>query len=216
MDSTVHTSTVDISDRDRWMAWGGPAFLLLVIAGMVLGGKDISESASGQTVIDTMKGQKGGAYASVFLTAPAVAFLLVFTARLRDVVGVAGGAARHVMQSGAVLLSVALVLDGVLELGKISATEHHQSAVAQTLNVLQADDWIPFTTGAAVFLIGAGLSVLRSGVLPRWMGMVAAVIGVISLIGPGGFAGFFIGPLWIALAGVLLARRSVVAVARAV
>ena len=68
--------------------------------------------------------------------------------------------------------------------------------------------WIPFIAGIAATLIGAGLTVLSSGVLPRWLGWVALVAGVISLAGPGGFLGFFVGPLWILVAGVLLFRRS--------
>jgi hypothetical protein len=213
MDSTLDTAAfATVPDRDRWMAWGGVAFLLLFIAMMALGGDDIAEKSTGKQVVDAMNDGSDAVYISIFLAAPAVACLLAFTARLRDVTGGLGGAARHLLQYGAVLLSGAIAFDAVLTLGLVSSADHDQEGVAQTINVLSADDWIPFTIGAAMLLIGAGLSVLRSGALPTWMGWIALVVGVVSLLGPGGFAGFFIGPLWIGVAGVMLATRRPVVV----
>jgi hypothetical protein len=111
-----------------------------------------------------------------------------------------------VLLAGAVLWASGLLIGATTSLGVLTASDHGQSQVAQTMNVLCNDAWLPFIAGIAVTLIGAGLTVLATGVLPRWMGWVAAVTGVVSLAGPGGFLGFFVGPLWLLVAGVLLAR----------
>jgi hypothetical protein len=61
-------------------------------------------------------------------------------------------------------------------------------------------------------MLGAGITLLNAQILPRWMAWTAVVIGVLSLLGPGGFLGFFLGfflsPLWMVVAGIMLARRS--------
>jgi hypothetical protein len=146
-------------------------------------------------------------YVSVFLAGPSVALLLLWASHFRTVLGRAGGAGRKLFQYGAVLLAAGILVDAVFELAVTSASDNRQPAVAQTMNVLVNDSWIPPIVGMAVLLIGAGLGVVRAGLLPRWMGLVALVAGVVSLLGPGGFLGFFVGPLWIAASGVMLYTR---------
>jgi hypothetical protein len=111
------------------------------------------------------------------------------------------------MLGGAILWAGGLLLSSVIELAQVSASDHGRSQVAQTVNVLSSADWIPFIGGIAVFLVGAGLAVLTSRVLPVWLGWVAIVGGVVSLSGPGGFVGLFLAPIWILIAGIMLAVR---------
>jgi hypothetical protein len=92
-----------------------------------------------------------------------------------------------------------------IDLTLVSSVHHHQDAVAQVANVLNNDDWIPFIGGIAITLLGAGWTVLGSRILPVWLGWVLLVIGIVSLAGPGGFIGFFAGPLFLLIAGVWLA-----------
>jgi hypothetical protein len=116
------------------------------------------------------------------------------------------GAGPTVMVGGAVLWAAGLLLGSMLNLAALSAEDHGLGEVAQTVNVLNAVSWIPFIGGIAVTLIGAGMTVLRSGVLPSWLGWFGLVVGIIALAGPGGFLGFFAAPLWMLLAGFLLIR----------
>lgn len=194
-------------DRDRWMAWAGLAFLILTAVMMFLSGSDIADGASGAKVVESIEADKDGLLVAVFLTPVAVAVLLLFTARLRGLVGPAAGAGRRLLQYGAVILASAMALGASIDLALITAADNNQEAVAQALNVLDSSTWMPFTIGLAILLTGAGMSVLRTGVLPAWMGWVALVVGVVSLLGPGGFAGYFLGPLWVGFAGSMLATR---------
>jgi hypothetical protein len=100
-----------------------------------------------------------------------------------------------------------MLVGSLLDLALLSASDNNQSDVAQGANVLASADWIPFIGGIAIFLIGAGLTVLASRVMPAWLGWIALVVGVVSLAGPGGFIGFFVAPLWILVAGIMLAVR---------
>jgi hypothetical protein len=100
-----------------------------------------------------------------------------------------------------------LLASSTIVLGVEAASDHNQPQVAQTLSVLNNENWLPFVGGTALILIGAGLTVLGSRILPAWFGWVGLVGGVISLFGPGGFIGFFLGPLWLLVAGIWLAVR---------
>jgi hypothetical protein len=77
------------------------------------------------------------------------------------------------------------------------------------LNVLDNTDFIPMVAGVGVLVLGAGLSTVRHGGLPRWLGWVAVVIGILAFT-PAGFVAFLASGIWIALASILLtqARQS--------
>jgi hypothetical protein len=60
----------------------------------------------------------------------------------------------------------------------------------------------------SVVLLAGGVAALRSGALPRWLAWVAAVVGAVAVLGPLGFAAFFLMPVWSLVVGVILNRRA--------
>jgi hypothetical protein len=78
--------------------------------------------------------------------------------------------------------------------------------VTQTLSVLSEDFLLPFLAGIAVFMFTSGICVLRHGGLPRWLGWVAIVIGVVSLT-PIGFVGFLAVFVCVLVASIVLYLR---------
>jgi hypothetical protein len=194
----------------RWLIWTGPLFaLLFLVAAVVLESDGPGEKASGAEVMKYFNAHQGRGMISVFATPLVVALLLLFASSVRT------RARRHgesevgatVMLAGAVLWAAGMLVGSLLDLALLSASDNNQSDVAQGANVLASADWIPFIGGIAIFLIGAGLTVLASRVMPAWLGWIALVVGVVSLAGPGGFIGFFVAPLWILVAGIMLAVR---------
>jgi hypothetical protein len=205
--------------RGRWLAWTGPIFtVVFAIAAFVLEGNLPGEKSSGDKVVTYFGAHQGRTEASAFLAPLGAALLVLFASYLRSVArdrGDSRGVGPTVLVAGAVLWASGLLLGAVLDLGLVSAAHHHQTQVAQTLNVFSNDDWIPFIAGIAVTLIGAGMTVLGTRILPSWLGWVALVVGVISLLGPGGFLGFFVAPVWLLVAGVMLGLRKEPAAASA-
>ena len=65
---------------------------------------------------------------------------------------------------------------------------------------------MPMAVGGMVFLLAAGLSIVRHGALPTWLGWAAIVIAVASIT-PAGFIAFLLAALWIAGVSVMLALR---------
>jgi Domain of unknown function (DUF4386) len=203
--------TGEIMKRANKLIWTGPVFaVVFLLSDLLFQGDAPGEKASSAEVVRYFNGHRGRSLAEVFLAPALVALLILFVSELRRRASERSehGVGPAVMMSGAVLLGGGALFGAVVQLGAVSASDHHQEQVAQTLSVLNNDDWIPFIGGLAVFLIGAGITVLSSGMLPKWLGWVALVVGIISLAGPGGFAGYFVMPVWIIVAAVILAVRS--------
>ena len=194
----------------RWLIWSGPLFAaVFLVVGFVIEGNAPGEKASAAEVMKYFNAHHGRSLVSVFLGPLGALLLVLFAASVRDRTERLGAsqAGVRVMLGGAILWGAGLLLSSGIELALVSSSDHDQSQVAQTVNVISNADWVPFIGGIAVFLIGAGLAVLTSRALPVWVGWVAIVGGVASLAGPGGFVGFFLAPIWILVAGIMLAVR---------
>jgi MFS family permease len=201
---------MDESRVSRWAVWTGPVFAVLFFVLSALTGSTPSDKASPEKVDSYVDGHKGQMLVSVFLSPLGVALLLIFAAYVYSRARAAGDATvgPRVLVAGAVLWASGLLIGSMVALAQVSAADHNQLQVGQTLNVLASASWVPFIGGIAVFLIGAGITGLSSGMLPTWIGWVALVLGIVSLAGPGGFIGFFAAPLWMLVAGILLAMRT--------
>jgi MFS family permease len=196
--------------NQRWMAWTGPLFAVVFLAITLLLGSSPSEKASAQKVVNYYNSHQGRTLTGVFLTPALAALLVLFASYVRTVVRdryPGAGPGPSMMLGGAVLWAAGIFVGATLGLALLTAADNHQNQAAQSLNVLSAASWLPFIAGIAITLIGAGMSVLSTGVLARWMGWVALVGGIVALAGPGGFVGFFLGPLWLLVAGIMLARQ---------
>jgi hypothetical protein len=204
------------SQQSRFLIWLGPVFAVLFLGASFAAGDGPNEKASGAKVVAYIEAHQGRTLIQAFGAALISVLLILFAGELRRRARAYGdSASATVMVAGAVVWTGGILLGALLELGLSSSADHHQEQVAQTLNVLNSASWIPFIAGLAIFLVGAGGMVLQSGMLPKWLGWVACVGGVVSLAGPGGFAGFFLAPAWIVVAGVMLALRSDAATATA-
>jgi hypothetical protein len=195
----------------RLLPLTGPLFFVLFfVALFVVDDDGPGDKASGKAVVDYVDSHEGALLVGAF-GGPLLATLLVlFFSHLRTVARERSdttGAGPTVMVGGAVLWAAGLLLGSMLDLAVVDAANDDQEQVAQTLSVFLNASWLPFIAGTAITLIGAGMTVLRTGVVVRWLGWVALVVGIIGLAGPGGFACFFAGPLFMLVAGILLLMR---------
>ena len=194
-------------NADRWMYLAGPLFTLLALVAILLQGGSPSETGSADEVASHFSDKEKRNLASVFVSGPAAAALLLFINRFRAGIDDRARAARSLAVSGGVVYAAGILVGAAVTLATTVAANNDMGDDARTLNLLNASMWIPVVIGIGVMLLGAGLAVLRTGVLPAWLGWVAAVVGVVSFLGPGGFLGFLVAPLWMGVAGVLLYLR---------
>jgi hypothetical protein len=86
-----------------------------------------------------------------------------------------------------------------------SAPDALAPAAAQALNVLALRLVFPLSLGAFVFGIAAGVAILRSKLLPSWLGWVSIVI---ALLTPIWILQVLVLYLWAVVVSILLFKRS--------
>ena len=114
------------------------------------------------------------------------------------------------MLAGATLLVAGVGIFSGLDLALADVPSRLSPAAAQALNVLNNDMFFLVAAGGCVFGISSGLAILRGARLPKWLGWVAIVIGIIS-VSPLGFIGFLASMVWTVLVSILMYMRSGVA-----
>ena len=62
----------------------------------------------------------------------------------------------------------------------------------QAINAIDWDYFIPLAVGLSTFLLATGISAVRHGALPKWLGWVAIVLGIATYT-PAGFFAFLAG-----------------------
>lgn len=197
-------------DKGGLVALTGVAFLVLALLGFAIGGEppDASDDTS-REIVDFYVDNKDRLNVAAFVEAAAAVLLVFFGAFLRDVLRGADAGADFlptVAFAGTLILAVGLAIDGTISLALTETAKDIEPAAAEALAALYNNDYIPFAVGSILFLAGVGLSVLRSGVLPKWMGWVAVVLAIIGFT-PLGFIAFIGAGILIAAISVMLAMR---------
>ena len=108
---------------------------------------------------------------------------------------------------GASILATGIAIDSTISFALSEAADDIDPAAAQALQALWDNDFMPFALGSIVLLLASGLSIVRHGALPKWLGWVAIVLGVISMT-PAGFVGFLGAAVWVVIVSVMLSMRA--------
>jgi hypothetical protein len=196
---------------NRLAALTGAAFLLLAIISVAVGGGEPPDPAddSAQEIIDFYVDEEDGIWIGAILQTLAAGALVFFGGYLRKVLHAAEGAGHtlsHVVLAGATILATGLALDATINIALVETVEDIEPSAVQALSALWTNDFLVLALGGFVFILSAGLSIVRHGALPKWLGWVAIVIGV-AAITPAGFFAFLAAALWIAVTSVMLAMR---------
>ena len=139
----------------------------------------------------------------------AVVFFLFFISSLRsyfkDKEG--GDGLSMAAFAGGILIAVGGAIFTSLDVALIDARHDISPQAVQALNVLNNDLFFPFEIGLVVFSLSIGLAIIASGALPKWLGWVMVVIGVVAL-SPVGFFGFFAVLIWSLIVSIAIYRRT--------
>jgi hypothetical protein len=196
-------------NRQWWTPLTGVAFVVLVIVGIAIQGEapDVDESA--QAIVDHYSDNADAVRIGTLITAWAVVLWLFFAGTVRRVLRAAEGAG-HTLSAvafgGAVIFAVGAAIDGMISFALAESAEDIDPVAVQALAALWENDFLPFVIGLATFLLATGLSIIRHGALPKWLGWIAIVLGVVALT-PVGFVAFLASALWVIAASVVLTLR---------
>jgi hypothetical protein len=184
----------------------GLVFFAIVFAVFAIGGSTPDEHDSAAEVESFYGAHHDKHMALAVVMAISIPFLLLFVSTLRHDLRRAGGTGQlaNTAFAGGVLGAAGFGILAFVHLALASAANDANTIhTVQVLNVLDANDFIPMAAGIATLVFAGGLSAVRHGGLPAWMGWAGVVIGVASFT-PAGFLGFLAAGLWILLASILL------------
>ena len=195
-----------------WLApLTGLAFFVLAIAAFAIGGEppDPTEE-SAREIVDFYVDKEGTQIASAVMAGIGGTLFVFFAGYLRRVLRDAegqGGILSAVALAGAVIFAAGLAIDGTITFALAETAEEIDPAAVQALSALWHNDFLPFAVGTQIFLLAMGISVVRYGALPRWIGWIAIVLAVIAVT-PIGFAAFIGSGILVAIISVVLAMRA--------
>jgi hypothetical protein len=216
-----------MSDRyARYGAATGILFVLFVILGFAVTPKPPAADAAPAEVLDYILDKQDTLHIVQLIFAVAGFFYLWFIGTLRSALGAAeGGEGRLATTAyGGGLVAAATLLVG-FALAAVAALHPAENGPELTRALVDASLLIPAVgaPAAVVFFVGNGLSILRSGYLPAWLGWLGLVAALFNALGLGAvftdhgvfagdgalgfFAGFVLFLIWFFAASLTLMSR---------
>jgi hypothetical protein len=192
--------------KDWWTPLTGVAFLVVLVVGFIVGGEPPDADSPAQEIVDHYVDNKDSVIAGAILTGVAATLLVFFAGSLRRALRAAegpGGVLSAVAFAGAIIMAVGAAIDGTISFALAERADDIEPTAVQALQALWDNDFLPIAVGAAVLLLASGLSIVRHGAVPRWLGWVAILLAIVSMT-PLGFIGFLGGALWILIVSVFL------------
>ena len=189
----------------------GILFVVLVIAAVVVSGETPGTDDSRREIISFyLDNDSELVISSLLLALACVAFAFFLAAvrqALRAAAGDDGGLSTATLVGGVMLIVGASIFAGIgFTLG--DAAEDLPPSAILALNALNSDLFFPLAVGTAVFSLSLGLAVLRHGGLPRPLGWLALVIGILGVTPVGFFAFLAMGILIIWASIVMTGQAS--------
>ncbi|HXW59519.1 MAG TPA: DUF4386 family protein [Solirubrobacteraceae bacterium] len=198
---------------DRWSRFApliGVLFVALTVVGIFGSGESPEGNASSAKVIAYYHLHESNVKTFDIVFIFAFLALVVFAAVLRSFLRRAPRAegAAAVVLAGALLMAAAALIGTSIELGLAENITHLERSTAQALNLISDEIFLPALCGAFLFSVGSGVAILRGANLPKWLGWVAIVIGVLTLVPPTSMPALFALLIWSLLVSILMFLRT--------
>jgi hypothetical protein len=193
---------------ERFAPLAGVAYLIIFLALFFTPESPGSDRPVAEMVLYWAK-HKNGQIAVALFAGLAAVMLIWFGASVRRAVWRAEGAdgrlatltfAGHFLAALGILMFAGFSYAAAETVGKTSP------GTTEALTVLNNEFFLPLEAGVFILFAAAGVSILRFGVLPKWLGWVCLLFALNALT-PFGWISFLATALWAGLAGILLFLR---------
>ena len=188
----------------------GVGFVLLGIVSFIVGGEPKSADEPVREIVDYYVDNKDSIQVAAFIGVAATLLLVFFGAYLRGVLRAAapeGEILSLVSFLGLVVVAVGFAIDTTILIALSEAADDIDPVAVQSLQALWDNDFVPLVLGVLMFLWGTGLAVIRTGALPKWLGWVMVVLGVVALT-PIGFVAAIGAAILVLVLSILLSVRA--------
>lgn len=197
--------------NSQWLVpLAGVAFIVLAVIGFAIQGEPKSADDPVNEIVDFYLDNKDSIIVGTVIGIAGIFLLLVFASYLHQVLQAAlpDSILPRLLYTGLVITAIGFAIDATILIALAETADEIEPNSVQTLQALWDNDFIPIALGILTFLWSFGLSVIRSGVLPSWLGWIAVLLGIVALIPPVGFAAFIGAALLILIVSVMLAIRA--------
>jgi hypothetical protein len=196
--------------RTSWIALTGVAWGVLAIVGIFTGPGETPEGdARPAKIFAFYSSHSSEVKVSAVLFSIAFLFLLLFAGTLRAFLRRDPGnepLATLMLVAIGVVTAVAGIGGGI-EVGLAKNIGHLGPQAAQAANLIENEVFLPIFVGGFVFGLCNGVAILRSRMLPAWLGWVAIVMAIVFLVPPAGFAGLLLLVLWSIAVSIVMFMR---------
>jgi hypothetical protein len=187
----------------------GVAFVVVGLIGFLIGGEPKSADEPVNEVVDFYLDNKDSVQIGAVFGVGASALLIFFGAYLRKVLRAAGGEGEMlslVSFIGLALVGLGFAIDGTISFALAEAADDIDPIAVQALQALWDNDFLPIMLGVLAFLWATGISVIRTGALPKWIGWVMIVLGIVAVT-PAGFISLIGAAILVLIISILLSLR---------
>jgi hypothetical protein len=204
--------SVTVRRPPRLALLSGAVFVVLIVVGFgAIGGSTPEPHDSAQKVFNYYRDHHDKQMVAAFVVALSVPFLLIFSSvlyrTLRALDGV-GAWLPTLALAGGVMGGAGYLVAVSIHLALADAGDQKSAAATYTLNFLDGNSFPLFVAPIGVLVFATGFATFRGqGALPRWLGWVAVVVGLLVFT-PAGFFAWIACGLWILVASVVLYLRA--------
>jgi hypothetical protein len=188
----------------------GVGFVLLGIVSFIVGGEPKSADEPVGQIVKYYVDNKDSIQVAAFIGVAATLLLVFFGAYLRRVLREAapeGEILSLVSFLGLVVVAISFAIDTTILIALSEAADDINPVAVQSLQALWDNDFVPLVLGVLMFLWATGLAVIRTGALPKWLGWVMIVLGVLGLT-PIGFVAAIGAAILVLVLSILLSVRA--------
>lgn len=194
----------------RYAPLAGLLFVALVVASIIISGETPATDDPTAKVVAEWAKNDGEQIAAAFIGALAAIPFLWFLGSLRSTLRAAEGATGRLSTiafGGGLIVVAGAAINATLQFAIADSVGEVPPNVTQTLSVLYSDFFLIFPVGFVPLFLATALVILRTRVLPAWLGWTALVLGILGLAGPVGLLAFLLGLVWIAAASIIMFQR---------
>ena len=188
----------------------GVGFIVVGIVSFIVGGEPKSADDPVREIVNFYVDNKDSVQAGAFIGVAATVLLVFFGAYLRRFLQ-AGAEEREMLSLvsfvGIAIVAVGFAIDTTILIALSEAADDIDPVAVQSLQALWDNDFVPIMLGVLLFLWATGLSVIRTGVLPKWLGWVMVVLGVVGVT-PIGFVSVIGAAILVLVLSILLSVRA--------